>query len=247
MSSSAPTLVLVHGAWGGGWVWRRVLAPLREAGFEVHTVTLTGDGDRAHLRRPEIDLHTHIADVLGLIEMEELERVVLVGHSYGGMVITGAAVELQQQHPGVLAGLVYVDAMFPRPGEGWGVAHPPEVAAARLAAAAEHDNALPAPDAEAGFDLSPEDAAWLNRRHVPHPFGMYRQPLDYDAALLETVPRLFIDCTQPAYPTIEPVRRLVRHEPGWQIAEIPTGHFPMVTTPTELVAHVRGFAEALSG
>ena len=100
MSSSAPTLVLVHGAWGGGWVWRRVLAPLREAGFEVHTVTLTGDGDRAHLRRPEIDLHTHIADVLGLIEMEELERVVLVGHSYGGMVVTGAAVELQQQHPG---------------------------------------------------------------------------------------------------------------------------------------------------
>ena len=131
MSSSAPTLVLVHGAWGGGWVWRRVLAPLRDAGFEVHTVTLTGDGERAHLRRPDIDLHTHIADVIGLVEMEELENVVLVGHSYGGMVITGAAVELQQRHPGVLSGLVYVDAMFPRPGDGWGVAHSPEVASAR--------------------------------------------------------------------------------------------------------------------
>ena len=74
---------------------------------------------------------------------------------------------------------------------------------------------------------------------------MYRQPLDYDAALLEAVPRLFIDCTDPAYPTIEPVRRLVREEPGWQVVEIATGHFPMVTTPTELIAHVRGFAESL--
>lgn len=246
MSSSAPALVLVHGAWGGGWVWRRVLAPLREAGFEVHTVTLTGDGERAHLRRPDIDLHTHIADVLGLVEMEELGNVVLVGHSYGGTVITGAAVELQQQHPGVLAGLVYVDGTFPQPGEGWGSAHSPEVAAARLAVAAEHGNALPAPDAETGFGLSPEDAAWLNRRHVPHPFGMYRQSLDYDAAFFDGMPRLFIDCTDPAYPTVEQVRRLVREQPGWQVVEIPTGHFPMVTTPVELVAHLRGFVETLS-
>ncbi|RUA26095.1 MAG: alpha/beta hydrolase [Actinobacteria bacterium] len=246
MSSSVPTLVLVHGAWGGGWVWRRVLTPLREAGFEVHTVTLTGDGDRAHLRRPDIDLHTHIADVVGLVEMEELEKVVLVGHSYGGMVITGAAVELQQRHPGTLAGLVYVDAMFPRPGEGWGVSHSPEIAAARIAAAAQHGIALPAPDAEEGFALSAEDAKWLNRRHVPHPFGMYRQAYDYDAALLESVPRLFVDCTDPAYPTIAPIRELVRQEPGWEVVEIATGHFPMVTTPIELVAHVRGFAETLT-
>lgn len=245
MSTPPPAFVLVHGAWGGGWVWQRVVGPLRDAGYEVHTVTLTGDGERAHLRHPDIDLQTHIADVLGLVEMEELERVILVGHSYGGMVITGAAAALQETHPGVLAGLIYVDAMVPRPGEGWGVSHPPEVAAARLAAAAEHDNALPAPDAAEGFALSAEDAAWLNRRHVPHPFGMYRQPLHYDAALLDAVPRLFIDCTDPAYPTIAPVRELVRQEPGWEVVEISTGHFPMVTTPDELVGHLRAAAERL--
>lgn len=245
MSSPEPTLVLVHGAWGGAWVWRRVIGPLRAAGLEVHALTLTGDGERAHLRHADIDLQTHIDDVIGLIEAEELTNVVLVGHSYGGMVITGAAAALQAAHPGILRGLVYVDAMFPRPGEGWGVAHPPEIAAARLAAAAEHDNALPAPDAAEGFALSAEDAAWLNRRHVPHPFGMYRVPLHYDAALLEPVPRLFVDCNDPAYPTIDSIRQLVRDEPGWQVVEMATGHFPMVTQPDELVAHLRAFAVSL--
>ena len=113
MSSSAPTLVLVHGAWGGGWVWRRVLTPLREAGFEVHTVTLTGDGERAHLRRPDIDLHTHIADVIGLVEMEELENVVLVGHSYGGMVVTG----VMDRIPERIRHVVFLDAAVPQDGQ----------------------------------------------------------------------------------------------------------------------------------
>ncbi|MFV0372875.1 alpha/beta fold hydrolase [Microbacterium sp.] len=245
MPASRPALVLVHGAWGGAWVWRRILGPLREAGYEVHAVTLTGDGERAHLRRPDISLQTHIDDVIGLVEAEELDDIILVGHSYGGMVITGAAAQLQEARPGALRGLVYVDAMYPRPGEGWGVAHPPEIAEARLAAAAEHDNALPPPDPTEGFALSAEDAAWLCRRHVLHPFGMYRVPLDYDGALVRSLPRLFVDCTDPAYPTIDSIRRLVRDEPGWQIAEIATGHFPMVTEPDRLVRALRGFVDSI--
>ena len=86
-----PAIVLVHGAWGGAWIWQRVLGPLRAARHAVHAVTLTGDGERAHLRTPGISLQTHVADVLGLVEAEELHGIVLVGHSYGGMVITGAA------------------------------------------------------------------------------------------------------------------------------------------------------------
>lgn len=246
MPASPPPIVLVHGAWGGGWIWRRVIGPLRAAGHEVHAVTLTGDGERAHLRRPDIDLDTHIADVIGLIEAEELENVVLVGHSYGGMVITGAGAELQAAHHGRLGGMVYVDAMVPAPGEGWGVAHPPEIVASRLAAAAENDNCLPPPDPEEGFGLSEADAAWLRRRHTPHPFGMYRQPLHYDGALLASVPRLFVDCNEPAYPTIAPSRQRVREEPGWQVAEIPTGHFVMVTEPDALVAQLLAFADGIA-
>jgi pimeloyl-ACP methyl ester carboxylesterase len=97
-----PPIVLVHGAWGGAWIWRRVLAPLRAAGHEVHAVTLTGDGERAHLRRPDIKLQTHVADVLGLVQAEELDGIVLVGHSYGGQVITGAGRPLLARRAGAV-------------------------------------------------------------------------------------------------------------------------------------------------
>jgi pimeloyl-ACP methyl ester carboxylesterase len=97
----------------------------------VHAVTLTGDGERAHLRRPDISLQMHIDDVLGLVEAEELHDLVLVGHRYGGMVITGAAAALRSRDPRRVRSLVYVDAMVPLPCEGWGDAHAPEIVAAR--------------------------------------------------------------------------------------------------------------------
>jgi pimeloyl-ACP methyl ester carboxylesterase len=232
-----PPIVLVHGAWGGAWIWRRVLGPLRAAGHEVHAVTLTGDGERAHLRRPDISLQDHVDDVVGLVEAEELSNLVLVGHSYGGMVISAAASTLLARDPQCVRGLVYVDAMVPLPGEGWGDAHPPEVVAARLAAAAAHGNALPPPD-PADFGLAGEDRAWLLRRQVPHPFGMYRVPLHFDGEALARLPRTFVDCTRPAYPTIDAMRARVRRQPGWKVVEIATGHCPMVSTPAELTAHL---------
>lgn len=229
------TLVLVHGAWGGAWVWRRVLAPLRAAGREVHAVTLTGDGERAHLRHAGIDLFTHIHDVLGLIDAEELGAITLVGHSYAGQVITGVADRLMQRAPGgaVVRQLVYVDAMVPLPGEGWGTLHPPQVVAARRAAAAAHDNALPPVD-PVHFGLDDADRDWLLRRHVPHPFGAYQQPLHFDFDRWAALPRCFLDCTQPAYATINEARQRVRGQSGWRLEEMATGHFPMLTRPEEL-------------
>jgi pimeloyl-ACP methyl ester carboxylesterase len=229
------TFVLVHGAWGGAWIWRRILGPLRTAGHEVHAVTLTGDGERAHLRRADITLQTHIDDVLGLIDAEELRDIVLVGHSYGGMVITGVADALLARGPGHLKRLVYVDAMVPLPDEGWGQSHPPEIVRARMAAAKAHDNALPPPD-PVDFGLNDDDRAWLLRRQVPHPFGMYRVPLHFDGARWATLPRTFVDCNRPAYVTIDAMRKRVREQAGWQIVEIATGHCPMVSAPQELLA-----------
>jgi pimeloyl-ACP methyl ester carboxylesterase len=231
------TFVLVHGAWGGAWIWRRVIGPLRAAGHEVHAVTLTGDGERAHLRRPEISLQTHIDDVLGLIEAEELTDIVLVGHSYGGMVITGAADALGAR----VRQLVYVDAMVPLPGEGWGQGHPPEIVKSRMALAAQHDNALPPPDPK-DFQIDGADRDWLLRRQVQHPFGMYRVPLHFDGERWAKLPRLFIDCNAPAYPTIDAMRVRVRQQPGWRIVEMATGHFPMVTMPAELTSHLLSVA-----
>jgi pimeloyl-ACP methyl ester carboxylesterase len=228
-------VVLVHGAWHGAWCWRRVLPLLRGQGVEAHAVTLTGVGERAHLLSPAVDLHTHIQDVLGLIESEELERVLLVGHSYAGMVITGVADRLQRQRPGLLTGLVYLDAAVPYPGDSWSSHHSEETRQARIEAAKPSGGwSLPPPDSTL-FGLSGADRDWVNRRQTPQPFGLYQQPLDFDGERVAQIPRTFIDCTQPALATIAPARQRVRSESGWQVLEMSTGHDPMVSQPQELV------------
>ena len=195
---SARPIVLVHGAWGGAWIWRRVLAPLRAAGHEVHALTLTGDGDRAHLRHPGINLAHHVR-TCGRIQAEELHDVVLVGHSYGGMVITGAADRLLQDDRRAVGSLVYVDAMVPLPGEGWGDQHSDEVVAVRTAAALANGHALPPPD-PADFGIQGADRDWLLRRQVPHPFGPYRDPLQFDGARWAALPRLHrLHAARPPY------------------------------------------------
>lgn len=228
-------LVLIHGAWHGAWCWRRVLPGLRAAGHEAHAVTLTGVGERAHLLRPDLRLRDHIADVLGLIDAEELgDDLVLVGHSYGGLVMTGVADALlarglKPRH------LVYVDAVTPHPGESWSSQHAPETVRARLEAAAQRpDGAMPPPDA-AVFGLDGADRDWVNRRQTPQPAGVYQDRLDFDAARIATLPRTFIDCTAPALPTIAVMRERVRREPGWQVLELATGHDPMISAPEALV------------
>jgi pimeloyl-ACP methyl ester carboxylesterase len=227
------SFVLVHGAWGGAWIWRRVLGPLRAAGHEVHAVTLTGNGERAHLRRADISLQNHIDDVLGLIDAEELQDIVLVGHSYGGMVITGVADALLARREHSLRRLVYVDAQVPLPGESWSSLHSSEVQAQREATAATHGGALPPAD-PALFGMDGANRDWLLRRQVPHPFGPYRSALRYDADRLASVPRHYIACTQPAFATALPHHARVRSEPGWQITEMATGHCPMVSAPQAL-------------
>ena len=108
-------VVLVHGAWHGSWCWRRVLPRLWAAGHRVVPVTLTGLGERAHQMSPEITLATHVADVVTAVRAEECHDAVLVGHSYGGMVITGAADALGSE----VGRLVYVDGVVPTPGQSW--------------------------------------------------------------------------------------------------------------------------------
>ena len=226
--------VLVHGAWHGAWCWARVLPVLRAAGHAAHAVTLTGTGERAHLLRRGITLDTHISDVVNLIVCEELDDVVLVGHSYAGLVITGAADRLLAQQAARLRHLVYIDAVVPHPGESWSTHQAPEQVAARLAAAAAHPQGALAPPDAALFGLTGADCDWVNRRQTPHPFGQYREPLPFDAARLATVPRTFVDCTDPAWPSIAPMRRRVRSEPGWRVREIATGHDAMVSAPQAL-------------
>ncbi len=228
------TYVLVHGACHGGWCWRRVAPLLRDAGHEVFAPTLTGLGERAHLAHPGIDLEAHIRDVAAVLAYEELREVVLVGHSYAGMVITGVAERAADR----LAQLVYLDAGVPRDGEsGLDSFAPEEVAAMRAQVAAAGEGwRLPPPGGERPWDVTaPDDVRWVRSKVTPHPFATFTQPLRLANHAAAALPRTFIHCTGAApRGWRELALRRVRSEPGWRYRPLATGHDAMVIAPREL-------------
>lgn len=230
--------VLVHGAWHGAWCWKRILPGIWAAGHRAFAVTLSGTGERAHQLSRDITLRTHVDDVAAVVEAEELQQAILVGHSYGGMVITGVADRLPER----IARLVYLDAVVPLPGESWSSTHPEQTRQQRRQAIAASGSIPPADPAL--FGLEGEDAAWVARRQRPQPGGVYEDVLQFDAARVASLPRSFIDCTAPALATIAVMRERVRRESGWQVAEIPTGHDPMISAPAELLELLLGMAES---
>jgi pimeloyl-ACP methyl ester carboxylesterase len=235
--------VLVHGAWHGAWCWRDVIPMLCDAGHRVHAMTLTGVGERAHLMSPAITLETHIADVANAIEAEEMQSVVLVVHSYAGLIGTAVA----DRMPGRLSHLAYIDAVVPLPGESWSSTHEPATREARIAAAeVSKDYSFPTPDPSV-YGLSGEKHAWVKRRQTPHPGHPYTAPLDFDASRVAGVPRTFVDCTSPRLLTVDASRKRVRDPrfwgAPWRIVEMATGHDPMVSAPAELAKVLLGCAE----
>lgn len=223
--------VLVHGAWHGAWCWSRVVPAIWRAGHRAFAVTLTGLGERAHQFSPEIRVATHVADVLGVIEAEEMVGAVLVGHSYAGNVITAVADRLERAE--AVKRLVHLDAAVPDPGDCWSTGQPEEIKTARRATIAAKGFLPPADPAVFGLDGA--DAAWVGRRMTPQPPALYDDPIDFDPARVARFPRSFVDCTSPALPTIDRARRRVRSEPGWEVIELATGHDPMVSRPADLV------------
>ena len=235
MGEDKVVFVLVHGSWHGAWCWRRVQVQLAHAGFDSHAVTLTGVGERRHLLSAQINLQTHVTDVLNLIEAEELTRIVLVGHSYGGLVITGVAAALEKVAPGVLQHLVFVDAHTPRNGESWFDLMEPATAQARVTVGKTTGGGvfLPAPDASV-FGLSGDDRDWVNRRQTPQPFGVFQSPVQTDDAVIAGLPRTFIDCVNPMLDLLAVSRARVKADPSWRYRVMDTGHDPMVSEPLAL-------------
>lgn len=229
----SPTFVLVHGAFHGGWCWRRVADRLIAAGMRVFTPTMTGLGDRAHLMDPRVGFATFVQDVVGLIEAEELADIVLVGHSFGGAVITGVADKI----PHRIARLIYLDAIVPESGRSALSLLPPETQEIRLRTARATPGGLTIPlPTETMFDLPPgPDRDWVARRITPHPLASYTDPVMLNAPVGNGLPRLYIRCTDPVYPAVVPSYDRVRAEGGWVLADIATGHDAMVSAPEALV------------
>ena len=165
--------VLVHGAWHGGWCWRDVAAVLRNAGHQVFTPTMTGLGERAHLLNAQVGLSTFIDDIAAVILSEELDNVVLVGHSFGGHVINGVA----DRMPQLLRQLIYLDGLVVQHGQSALSIMPPAVQAERTRTmdAEGLRMTIPSPDQ---FGLSdPAQLAWVMRQLTPHPLKGYTEPL----------------------------------------------------------------------
>jgi pimeloyl-ACP methyl ester carboxylesterase len=233
------TYVLVPGFWLGAWAWHPVTAALRERGHDVYPLSLTGMGERVHLARPDTDLEVHITDVLNLLRYEDLKDVILVGHSYAGMVVTAAADRATDR----IAQLVYVDSA-PLPD---GVAqvdfNPPEDRERTEAQVDEHGDGwrLPPPlwaDLAAGAsDVDESTVTLLRERSVPQPWASAIAPLRLTGAW-EKLPRLGVLSTF----TVEEVRDMAanvavaRHMAGdgWRYQELPTWHWPMLSRPAEL-------------
>lgn len=226
MSDGVPTFVLVHGGMHGGWCWRRVARRLRDAGAEVFTPTLTGLGERAHLNNPNIDLECHIEDVVRCIESEELLDFVLVGHSYGGMVITGVADRMFER----VRQLVYLDALVPGANQ----------SAIDVMGGSRAPDSVEMLDVIPGYDFGvsdPSDIDWVRRRVTPQSAKTIRQklPIRRDLSRLD---RHFFACTSRREDSpVAPIARLadkIRADPTWRYREFATGHDAMISAPADI-------------
>ena len=227
-SRGSRTYLLVHGAWHGGWCWRDVAPRLRAAGHRVYTPTLTGLGERAHLASPSVDLTTHATDVVNVFDFEELDDVILVGHSYAGHVIplVADAIGARIRH------LVFIDSVVARDG------HPflaPDVGEARARAA--KDGYLDPPPGLEFFGIPADHplAPWVQRHLVPQPLGTLRQVVRFRNGGHSSLPKTFIRCLRRRdMSRPDPIEPQIKGQPGWTWRTIDTGHDAMVTMPAEL-------------
>ncbi len=232
------TFVLVHGAFLAGWSFRRVALLLERAGHTVFTPTLTGIGERSHLLGPHVGLSTHIDDITNVLVYEDLHDVILVGQSYGGMVITGVA----DRVPDRIAELVYLDAHVPTNGRNAMGALAGETAEKLDDMTGKDGPRLLPPisfDAMGIFD--PADRAWVEPRLSPHPMKCLEDPITL-AHGEPKMPRSYILCTAResliAFFNVDPLAHFVEkaRTDGFRFHEIASGHFPMVSHPKELAA-----------
>jgi len=225
------TFVLVHGAWHGGWCWR-FLRPFLK-GHEVFAPSLTGLGERKHLARPDVDLETHIGDIVSILEMEDLRDVVLVGHSYGGMVVTGAADRAHDR----IKRIVYLDAFVPENGKCVLDYVVPE-RAARMREEGERTGSVSPPPLSLWGLTKPEHIDFVKPREVRHPYRTMSQRIVLrNETVLAGIPKTFIYCSSPATGSFDQFAAKYRSNPSWRFQELQTGHDAMILMP-ERVAEI---------
>jgi pimeloyl-ACP methyl ester carboxylesterase len=225
----AHTFVLVHGAWHGGWCWQRVADRLRFSGHTVFTPTLTGLGERSHLLGADIDLHTHIADVVNVIKWERLNDVVLCGHSYGGFVISGVA----EQIAPAIRSIVFLDAFVPNDGETIQDLTGDAIRDGIRQAMREGSAGVPPRSAEA-FGVNAADREWVDTLCVRQPIGTFTSPIALEGAREGIARKVYIRAKGYDNLSFDRALAAARSDPSWRCYEVPCGHDVMIDMPGQL-------------
>jgi pimeloyl-ACP methyl ester carboxylesterase len=224
------TFVLVHGAWHGGWCWRRVSDLLTARGHEVFAPTLTGVGERAHLTELSIDLSTQIEDVVRVMQHEDLSDVVLVGHSYGGLVVSGVAERLEK----TIKSIVFLDAFVPDNGmslsDYWSSDRRKQF---EDMAATTGGKTIPPPPA-AFFKVNEKDQAWVDSRCVPHPYPCFTEKVKLTGARERIAKKAYVRAADYPSPYFSMFYDKYKNDPAWRSYALPCGHDVMVDMPERL-------------
>jgi pimeloyl-ACP methyl ester carboxylesterase len=229
-ANSSKTFLVCHGAWSAGWAWKKMHPLMQAAGHRLITPSYTGLGERAHLAHQGLDLEVHIHDVLGVISYEDLRDIVLVGHSYGGMVATGVADRVRER----IAQMIYIDAFVPRDGQSLFDLNEPAIASMREAA--RNGDGWRIPPMPTPPDTSASDIEWLSARRIAMPIKCFEQKLKLQHG--ETsLPRSYIYATRiTPSDTFGQFAKRTKNEAGWRTFEIDASHSPNVTAPEALMA-----------
>jgi len=228
--TNAKTFVLVHGSWHGGWCWRRVADLLEKQGHKVYAPTLTGLGERSHLMSALITLDTHITDIANVIRWENLDNVVLVGHSYAGFVVSGVAERVLP----AIGSIVFVDAFLPDNGQRVVDLTPADLRATSLAAAAKNEVGRPIPPSKA-FGVNDKDQAWVDSKLTPQPTFVSLQPIALTGARDKVAKKTYIRATSYPAPMFDAHLAKLKSDPSWRTYGVPCGHDVMVDMPERLV------------
>jgi pimeloyl-ACP methyl ester carboxylesterase len=230
------TYVLVHGAWHGGWCWRKLVPLLEAQGHRVTTPTLTGLGERSHLAAGGVDLDMHVTDVVNHLEYEGLSDVVLAAHSYAGFVAFGVA----EQRAAAIAHLVLLDGFVPLVGEAMADHIGERGPLYREEAAKDPGWTFPPPPPGAFGVTDPHDVEWAEERLTEHPVMSYVQPLERSDAAASIERKTYISCTTPALAVLDESKRRIREDERWHFVAITCGHDAMIAAPRALAGILTG-------
>jgi pimeloyl-ACP methyl ester carboxylesterase len=222
------TFVLVHGAFQGGWCWDVVGGKLRELGHTVYTPTLTGLGERSHLLSCDPSLNTFIEDIVQVLKFEDLRDVILVGHSFSGVVVTGVADRMVDR----IRHLVLLDALIIPAGTSIAECAPERAESRyRLAMKTSNGQTVPVPLPQ-HLELNDENqAAWMASKMTPQPLKPYYDKFELNGPLGNNLPTTYVVSTAPYYPGTRQACQLASTVPGWKQVELATGHFSMTLAP----------------